>query len=157
MYCMGFDIASLDVEEAVAPRMHGWQMVKPRDSYSRRERDVLLRNHPRDQQSSNRYSPLLSSLCPSGLCHPVKEKDEDGDIVVGETMEVNVIDDKKNTGKITIDSGAAEKRASTRLPHWNSSTALSRITARSLLHRSQRDQDGESGPEARRLRGRERR
>ena len=30
------------------------------------------------------------------------------DTVVGETMEVNVIDEKKNTGKITIDSGAAE-------------------------------------------------
>ena len=108
VYCMGFDMASLDVEEAVAPRMHGWQMVKSRGSYSRRVRDEPLRNHPRDQQRSNRSSPLLSSFCPPGLCHPVKEKDEDGDIVVGETMEVNVIDEKKNTGKITIDSGAAE-------------------------------------------------
>ena len=28
--CMGFDMASLEFEKAVAPRTQGWQMVKPR-------------------------------------------------------------------------------------------------------------------------------
>ena len=32
---------------------------------------------------------------PPGLCHPIKQKDEDGDIVEGETMEVNVVDRKE--------------------------------------------------------------
>ena len=49
----------------------------------------------------------MSSCCPLGLCHPVKEKDEDGDMV-SETMQINVVDEKKNIGEITIDSGAAE-------------------------------------------------
>ena len=106
--CMGIDMASLEVEEAVAPRTKGWQMVKPRGSFSRLGRDVPLCNHPRDHQSFNRYSPLMSSFCPLGLCHPVKEKDEDRDIVVGETVEVNEVDEKKSLDKITIDSGAAE-------------------------------------------------
>ena len=98
----------------------GWQMVKPHSSCSSRVRDVPSCNHPRDQQRSNRYSPLMSSFSPPGLCHPIKEKDEDGDILVGETMEANVVDEKKNIGKITIDSGAAGKRSSTRLPPRNS-------------------------------------
>ena len=106
--CMGFDMASLEVEKAVAPGTQGWQMVKLCASCSSRVRDVPSCNHPRDQQRSNRYSPLMTSFGPPGLCHPIKEKDEDGDIVVGETMEVNVVDVKKNFGKITIDSGAAE-------------------------------------------------
>ena len=106
--CTGFDTASLEVEKAVAPRTQGWQMVKPRAFCSSRVRDVPSCNHPHDQQRSNRYSPLMSSFSPPGSCHPIKEKNEDGDILVGDTMEVNVFDEKKNFGKITIDSGAAE-------------------------------------------------
>ena len=105
--CMGFDMASLEVEEAVASHTERWQTFKPRASCSSRVRDMPLRNHPRDHQSFNRYSPPMSSLSPPGLCHPVKEKDEDGDMV-SETMEVSVVDEKENIGKITIDSGAAE-------------------------------------------------
>ena len=95
--CMGFEMASLEVEEAVAPRTKGWQMVDFHGSYSRRVRDVPLCNHPRDHQSCNRNSPLMSSFCPLGLWHPVKEKDEDRDIVVGETMEVNEVDEMKKS------------------------------------------------------------
>ena len=78
-------MASLEVQEAVAPHTKRWQTVRPRGSYSRRVRDELLRNHPRDHQSFNRYSLLTSSFFLSGLCHSIKEKDEDGDMVA-ETM-----------------------------------------------------------------------
>ena len=95
--CMGFDMASLECEKAVAPRTQGWQMVKPRASCSSRVKDVPSCNHLRDQQRSNCYSLLMSSNSLPGLCHPIKEKDEDGDIVEGETMEVNVVDERRRT------------------------------------------------------------
>ena len=69
------------------------------------------------------------------MCNPVKEKDEDGDMVA-ETTEVNVVDEKKNIGKITIDLGAVENVLRRNYLPEIPSAVFSWITARSLIHRS---------------------
>ena len=132
--CMGFDMASLEVEEEVAPRTQDRQIVKLRGSYSRRARDVPSCNHRRDHQRSFRYSLLMLSFCPPGLCHPIQEKDEDGD--GGSDDGGQCGRRKKELWQDHDRFGCSRKRESTRLPPRNSSTAFSRITARSLLHRS---------------------
>ena len=104
--CMGFDMASLEVEEAVAPHTKRWQTVKPRGSYSHRVMYVPLRNHPRDHQSFNRYSPLMSQF--ALLLHAIRSKRR----VKMEAWWLrrwrSSSRRKEEHGKITIDWGAAE-------------------------------------------------
>ena len=104
--CMGFEMASLEVEEAAIPCATCWQTVKPHGPYNRRGVASQPPTRNWSDRSRNRFLPLSSSFEPSGLCGTSEDKDEDK--TADAATEINGLDGKSSTGKITIDSGAAE-------------------------------------------------